>query len=764
MSGTGRILAAVSGAALVLGLALQAAIVSADTNNPAPWHAHYFTENVEFKAGIPGDSFQFVVQYTNGGSASWVKGAANQEARLGTGWTFGDLFSPSDNTGDFNAGWSLNWSSPNRIAGQTESTVLPGTNVTFTYNAKIPTTAANGKKMIKAQPVIDGVAWLENYGYYQGFDVSGSVVATPTPTLPPSGIAPAGNNPVVASVGTPNGTARLTVCFNHSMATTDGFAVNDISHYSLAGTGATITGVSVNDSLCPVLVLSSGLTKDQTYSLTVTDVADSSGFMLTPNPTTLAFTATDNVKPTALSISQPGTYSLLVRFSEAIDPATATVGAFRVDGAFWPGGASNITVNSGNTTFGGMTTTGITLIDPNTEVRLDWLASAPPGVGTHNLDVKPVKDAAGNALATDPTSFSFSIVSDVTVPFVSAATGFQSSRQAGSVGTYSQYVNVDFSEGMATTTGPGYATSIADAPNYTLFNSAGTGPALAGCTTGATLTVSSVAISGEEESRFELKRARLRLSGLATAACTYMLKITTVRDQAGNSIVPSGLTTYNVNFSVTPDTTLPTVSAAKATPTKLLVVWSKDMYNSASATTGSNYTSTNSTLQGKLTGLTPALNVNSDGTTVIFSFAPPALPSGTYPLTITGVQDPAGNTATTVTVTTTFQDTQPPTISTATWISTASFSVTFSKPIQAAGSASNSALNSANYSVNNRAYGSVCTGSLDIVADSTGTIFTLTCTSGTGFWPIAGSNVIQVRNVADFANNVLYPNPASKGF
>ena len=172
----------VATAALVLGLLAQA--LPAFALNNVPWSAKYFTENVEFRAATPGDTFQFVVQYTNLGQSSWVKGTIAQEARLGTGWTFGDPSSPAGNSNDSNGGWSSGWIAPNRLTTQQESTVLPGANGTFTYVAKVPTNAAPGRHQIKAQPLVEGASWLENYGYYQGFDVAAAAAHNAPCTTP----------------------------------------------------------------------------------------------------------------------------------------------------------------------------------------------------------------------------------------------------------------------------------------------------------------------------------------------------------------------------------------------------------------------------------------------------------------------------------------------------------------------------------------------------------------------------------------------------
>ncbi len=777
MSPTGKFLTAASTAALVLGIAAQGLVVFADTNNPAPWHAHFFTENVEFKAGFPGDSFQFVVQYTNGGQRSWVLGLANQEARLGTGWTFGDAANPSDNTNDFSAGWSVNWLSLNRIAAQTESTVLPGTNATFTYSAKIPAGAAAGNKQIKFQPVIDGVQWLENYGAYHGFNVS--TAAPPPPPPPPGGIQPSGNNPAVASVDTTAfGTARPRVCFTHSMATTDGYAINDISHFSISG-GPSVIGFSSTDSTCVTLALASALTKDATFSLVVSNVADAAGFMIAPNPTTFTFTAKDDTKPTVTSISQPNTYSFIVKFSEAIAPGSASSASFAINAQAWPG---TITLNSGNTSFGSTQTTGVTTIDPNTEVRLAWTPATRPGSGSQTLVIRNVTDAAGNALSTNPwPAQTVTIPANTTAPTASASFN-QSSRQSANPNMFTQYLNVEWNP----TVDP---SSAGTASNYSLFRSDGTTPATTKCLSGDPLSVSSASLATDDESRFELRRVTLRLSALITESCSYQLKINNVQDTAGNA-VPAN---YTVSAFSAPDATAPSVSSAKATSSQLLVVFGKDMLGSASALTPANYKSTsgspatNTALGTAIAGASgPALTSTSDGTTVIFTFAS-NLPSGSYPLTIlgdkdaagnpitTGVKDPAGNTLITVTVTVTFQDTQPPTLlgaalgpgagSGVTCTTAQCFNVTYSEPVRASADA-NSADNGTNYSVNNGAFGSLCaSGSLVMTANSTGTNYTLNCSGGAGLWSTTpGSNVVQVRNVADIAGNVIFPNPSSRGF
>lgn len=155
----------VTALALMLGILAQAFPAgAAPPLNNVDWSAIYFTENVEFHAALAGDEFQFVVQYTNLGQKAWVKGTAGQQAVLGTR-------APLDNTSDFAAGWAVNWPAPDRLAVQDEQIVQPGREGTFIWTGKVPSGAATGQKQIRARPLIEGAQWLEDYGYYQGFNV-----------------------------------------------------------------------------------------------------------------------------------------------------------------------------------------------------------------------------------------------------------------------------------------------------------------------------------------------------------------------------------------------------------------------------------------------------------------------------------------------------------------------------------------------------------------------------------------------------------------
>lgn len=195
----------VTALALALGMLMQT-LSAAGFATLEGKHAIYYTENVEFFAAAPGDTKQFIVGYTNVGADAWIKGATGQEARLGTA-------APLGNTRDFDAGWAVNWLSSTRIAAQDDAIVLSQRVGFFIFNAKVPSSATAGKKQIFGRPIVDGApagstitdgGWMEDYGYYQGFDVK----------LPP----PPNRGRATGKVATQQGTPLTGVCVSAGVA------------------------------------------------------------------------------------------------------------------------------------------------------------------------------------------------------------------------------------------------------------------------------------------------------------------------------------------------------------------------------------------------------------------------------------------------------------------------------------------------------------------------------------------------------------------
>src|SRR5438105_1159814 len=93
------------------------------------------------------------ISFRNAGSQSWIRGTLGQEARLAVNQD--------------NAQWAalgVNWLSANRVASQTEATVVPGGVGTFSFQVRAPMTP--GLYAIHLRPVIDAVTWMEDEGVF----------------------------------------------------------------------------------------------------------------------------------------------------------------------------------------------------------------------------------------------------------------------------------------------------------------------------------------------------------------------------------------------------------------------------------------------------------------------------------------------------------------------------------------------------------------------------------------------------------------------
>jgi uncharacterized protein YkwD len=98
-------------------------------------------------------SDQLSITFRNTGSLSWIRGTLGQEARLAVNQD--------------NARWAalgVNWLSANRVAAQTEATVVPGATGTFAFQVRAPSTP--GLYAIHLRPVIDAVTWMEDQGVF----------------------------------------------------------------------------------------------------------------------------------------------------------------------------------------------------------------------------------------------------------------------------------------------------------------------------------------------------------------------------------------------------------------------------------------------------------------------------------------------------------------------------------------------------------------------------------------------------------------------
>jgi len=117
------------------------------------YHSRWVSESAFPTLRVGQLSGPLAIAFRNAGSQSWIRGTLGQEARLAVNQD--------------NAQWAalgVNWMSANRVAAQTEATVVPGGVGTFTFQVRAPTTP--GLYAIHLRPVIDAVTWMEDEGVF----------------------------------------------------------------------------------------------------------------------------------------------------------------------------------------------------------------------------------------------------------------------------------------------------------------------------------------------------------------------------------------------------------------------------------------------------------------------------------------------------------------------------------------------------------------------------------------------------------------------
>lgn len=244
----------VIGAAVALLLAFGALGAQPANGAEAGFHAAYFSES-SFLTLSPGQTGQFSVGFTNTGTEAWTRGVSGKQASLHTA-------APLDNPLDHTAGWSVNWSAPNVYAIQANDLVAPGQVGFFTYTITVPAgTAFATTKTFYGRPAVDGVGFMEDYGYYQSVTVAGSVVITAVTPASPSTT----NRPTLSGTGAAaNETVSIT---DGSSGPTVGTAVADAS----GNWTATIsTGLTAGTHILYASTLTKGLSAGAQYTVTGT--------------------------------------------------------------------------------------------------------------------------------------------------------------------------------------------------------------------------------------------------------------------------------------------------------------------------------------------------------------------------------------------------------------------------------------------------------------------------------------------------------------
>ncbi len=692
-------------ATLVLGLLLQATPVTA----AAGFDSTYFGESA-FLTLNPGQTGQLAVGFTNRGTLGWQRQTSNQVNLA----QCCPLSSASPN-----AAWNDgSWFSSVAYATHTTDYVGPGQIGWFTYNIKPPASAAPGTYRFDGDLVVAATGEpLNREGYFQNATMVSSNAASIT-------IAP------ISTTVNVNTSQQ----FAATVKDASGQAISN-AFVSWTATGGTVstTGLYIAGSV------------PGSYTVTAR------------SGTVSATASVQVVNPGVFSVSmtQPGTFTIILAFSNTLQESTVNSTNIKWDSNTFPG-----TINLQN---GGTSNTA-------TKVRLDFQSGNLPVTGLHSLDIFNIQDINGRTISPNPRSFSITIPNDVTRPTLVSVTAFDSHT-----------LDATFSESMKTQTNfSGSSTNAVDnTANYRLVNRDGSTATTGGSSgSGATIGISSILIGSTStvDDIFSLKRARITLSTDMRAATLYYLIVTSVQDEGSNLLDPNPTT---MSFTFQQDTTRPTLVSAVATQFDLTLTFSKIMKHNATAgaaattcngsgaqidnrsndTSVSTVDNTTTKLGTAISGVTKCF-ISSDERIVVLTFDPSSsntpLQAGTYPLKISGVQDSSGNaiytdpTDTTVTV----NDITPPTLTAAGYQSTSSFTVTFNEAVRGGSVEPSSAGNPNNYSVNGGAFGALCSTGTPSITTSDQKIWTISC-SGTGVWSSSGTRSVTVRNVADFAGNVM---------
>ena len=124
------------------------------------YHSKWVSQSANPQLGPGATSADLSIIFRNNGTRPWVKGVAGQQANL--------AIRNDDRTW---ASLAVSWLAPDRPAAQTEATVAPGANATFTFKVRAP--QAPSTYVLALRPVIDGLTWLEDEGVFVAVTVSG---------------------------------------------------------------------------------------------------------------------------------------------------------------------------------------------------------------------------------------------------------------------------------------------------------------------------------------------------------------------------------------------------------------------------------------------------------------------------------------------------------------------------------------------------------------------------------------------------------------
>ncbi len=391
--------------AATLAIGMLAGATPASAVNPG-FHAAWVAQSA-YATAQPGQVIQMSAVYQNTGDQPWIRG------QLGTRQANFATNNPRDNTTLYDAGWSAGqgWLSSNRFAAQANDLVATSQSASWIWNAKVPSGTPSGDVLFWGNPVVDGVSWMEDYGFFLKVTVQAGPV-TITQTLPPSPSTV--TTPVVQGLGA--GSVCAVTINDGSVAVASGNSDGSGNFSISVGPLATGSHSLSASALCAGNVFR-GSANSVGYTVSTTGGGGGSG------------------AATALN-----TREILVTFGQCVTPA-GTPGGFNTAGPNDATNPLNYSLDGGGA---GVGITRVTMGGDNASVTILTTAALANPSG-HTIVVSNVTNCSLGAVSTITAPF---IVNDLSAPTLSQVTA--SALAAGTTTA----VTVQWSEPVGTAGSP----------------------------------------------------------------------------------------------------------------------------------------------------------------------------------------------------------------------------------------------------------------------------------------------------------------------
>ncbi|MCZ0756656.1 Ig-like domain-containing protein [Anoxybacillus sp. J5B_2022] len=453
---------------------------------------------------------------------------------------------------------------------------------------------------------------------------------------------------VSASASGKTATTQIKVTFNEPVDTSVATATID----------GTVASVTVGSKPNEVIITSgSNLLVGKTYKLSLLNVKDVAGNLVSPNPVTFDVTvASDTTAPTVTSVKAVRDNLIEVTFDKSMDASTISASSIRVLDA---------NLNSTGITQGTVTakayTDNKTFLVPLTAVPFNS-----SGVFTGVISVaNTVKDAAGNAI--NAVTQNITLTKDTTAPQVVSVTYKKVTSYNGIATTYGAIV-VKFNESIS---------ASAAASRYVVVDDQGRS---------VSTPIASRQVNPNDNTELVLVLNAAVASDVKTYTVVMPNSAVTDLSLGANASASANLAVdVSSGAPVPSDTTAPTVASVSATPATSTTSGTIIVVNFTETGSGLDASTVTNINNYRLDGMPlPAGSyVTTSGTTVTINIPAGSISKDkTYSLNINGIKDKAGNTMSPVVQTVTLRDDIKPVLTSATLNTNGTLSLGFSEAVR----------------------------------------------------------------------------------